>query len=266
MIHCSGSPADEWLEPYLTGLLADEQAQAFEEHYFDCPECLARVQAMQAVGEALRRNPVQAPARKVLYWPTAFGALAAAAVLVLAVGLGYRALNGRAPAPQTAVSQSPVAPLSASTPSTAIASTPTQLADLELPPFRYSNLRGGVEDMPFLSGMQAYAKGDCQGALTKLARVQSGAADALGAEFYSGVCEIQQKEWARASATLRRVTGKGDSPEQEAAWYYLAQISLVREDLPSARSNLRQVISLRGDFEQRARQELERLPADSSPQ
>lgn len=62
-----------------------------------------------------------------------------------------------------------------------------------------------------------------------------------------------------ATGTLHAVAGAGDSPQQEAALYYLAQLALAREDGPAARKYLKQTIALRGDFEKRARAELSEL-------
>jgi hypothetical protein len=58
---------------------------------------------------------------------------------------------------------------------------------------------------------------------------------------------------------LRSVAEAGDSPQQEAALYYLAQIALAENDIPTARHNLSLVISIRGDFENRARAQLVHL-------
>ena len=68
MSHCTGAPAEQWLEQYVAGTLPDPEAQAFEEHYFDCPVCLAQLQALQAAAMQLRRNPAKIPAR-VIAWP-----------------------------------------------------------------------------------------------------------------------------------------------------------------------------------------------------
>jgi hypothetical protein len=51
----------------------------------------------------------------------------------------------------------------------------------------------------------------------------------------------------------------GDSPQQEAAFYYLAQIALADNDATAARHYLSQTISLHGDFEKRAHAELNQL-------
>ena len=69
MTNCSGKQADDFLESYLAGTLPEAESQRFEEHYFDCPDCLAQVEALQAVAQQLRNRPVSvasSPARPVL--------------------------------------------------------------------------------------------------------------------------------------------------------------------------------------------------------
>ena len=70
MSNCSGAPAREWLAQYMEGTLPDEDAQKFEDHYFDCPVCFGELQAIQAAQEALRRHPVPITApKRILEWP-----------------------------------------------------------------------------------------------------------------------------------------------------------------------------------------------------
>jgi CHAT domain-containing protein len=49
---CEEAARDELVERYAAGDLDKTQAEAFEEHFFDCPRCLDRVRAVQA-----RRGP-----------------------------------------------------------------------------------------------------------------------------------------------------------------------------------------------------------------
>ena len=142
----------------------------------------------------------------------------------------------------------------------------SQIADLTLPTFEASSLRGDGEDANYSMGMKAYASGNCTTAVDRLARVPAKSADALTAQFYSGVCQMKLSQLDAASATLGKVAGKGDSPQQEAALYYLAQIALLRTDSDGARKNLDTVISLHGDFEQRATGELKKLSASPANQ
>ena len=256
MSQCNGAPAEQWLEQYVAGTLPDSEAQAFEEHYFDYPACLAQLQAVQAVADQLRRNPVK-PAARVIQWPVVMGTVGAIAAMLLITVIGYRALGHRH---GTAASEGTA---SAPAPASQASSATEQLADLTLPPFAGSSLRGAEEDKSYRTGMKAYGKGDCAAAIDGLGRVPAQSADALAAQFYSGVCQMKLNQLDAAATTLGTVAGKGDSPQQEAALYYLAQIALLHGDSATAGTNLEKAISLHGDFEQRARGELARLSAAS---
>ena len=84
---------------YLGGTLSPEEQDAFEDHYLDCPECLAELERMESLHrglegvalEALRgaetaapKPPVRSPG--IRRWQPA---LAAAVVLVLLAPLGW---------------------------------------------------------------------------------------------------------------------------------------------------------------------------------
>lgn len=256
MSRCAGEPAEQMAEQYIAGTLPDPEAQAFEEHYFDCPVCFAQLQALQSVAGQLRRNPVKIPGR-VIRWPAVAGSIGAIAALLLISVISYREIAHR---PGVAAGPGTTAIPSADEGATSSAAV-TQIADLTLPPFAASSLRGEAEDAHYAAGMKAYASGNCVAATNQLAHVSARSDDALSAQFYSGVCQLKLNQLDAASATLGRLAGKGDSPQQEAALYYLAQIALLRDDSAGARQQLVKVISLHGDFEQRAASELRRLSA-----
>jgi hypothetical protein len=264
MTNCNGTLADRCLERYIQGNLPEREAREFEEHFFDCPECLAQVQAMEAVTAGLARHPVKI-AKAPIPWPTRAGALVAIAAMLLVGILSYRSFQPKAAQPAVAVSPKP-SPISPQPPSSTQPSSPlsasnalSQLADLTLPAFHAPSLRGQSENLHFESGMKAYSAHDCQGAEKALSQVPAQDDEALAAQFYTGACQMHGGELAAAQATLRKVDAAGDSPEQEAALYYLAQIALAREDSTAARHYLARTISLHGDFEQRARLELNKV-------
>lgn len=263
MTNCKMNPAEEYVESYLQGTLAEVEAQEFEEHFFDCPVCLAKVEALQAVTHALRnqpRNPPKAP----IPWPIRVAAFSAIAALLFMGFLGYRA---RKQPPQPSVASSPVTPAPSTKPSgpakpsSPASSALSSLADLTLPAFRAPNLRGQSGDPHFEAGMKAYSSNDCPHAIKTLSQVPAADEDSSAARFYTGVCQMHDGDLATASQTLRGLAEAGDSPQQEAALYYLAQISLSRNDSTTARHYLARTISLRGDFERRARSELTNLRA-----
>jgi anti-sigma factor RsiW len=261
MTNCTGKPAEQLVESYLLGTLPEDDALKFEEHYFDCPVCLAQVEALQAVAGKLRSEP-RRQARILVPWPIRFAAIGAIAA---ALFVGFFALRAGHQAQQPLVAQRPASPIpQAVPPGQAKPATPeraavSQLADLRLPVFRAANLRGENGSLEFAAGMTAYEKQNCPGAVKALAKVRATDEDSRAARFYSGVCEIHDGDLSAAAKTLKSVANAGDSPQQEAALYYLAQIALAGSDRSSARSYLSQTVSLHGDFEKRAHAELNQL-------
>jgi len=261
MTQCTGTPADACLERYLQGTLPEVEAREFEEHFFDCPTCLAQVQSFEAVALHLGAKPFQTP-KKPIAWPVRGAWLGAIAAALLVGFVSLRTI--RQPAqPTVAVTapratEPPASPVQAAA-GKAAALAVSRLADLAMPAFRASNLRGESRNLHFSEGMEAYTKNDCAGAIKSLAQVPAQDPDGLAAEFFTGVCQMNQRDLSSAAGTLRTVAAARDSPQQEAALYYLAQLALVREDAPEARKYLGQTIALRGDFEKRGRTELSKL-------
>ena len=77
-------------ERYVTGRLPPEEAAEFEEHYLDCPTCIARVEAAERLQRGLRRlaeeAAVRAPgASRSSRWSSPRLALAAAALIAVAL-------------------------------------------------------------------------------------------------------------------------------------------------------------------------------------
>jgi hypothetical protein len=276
MSNCAGSPAETYALPYIEGALSEFEAARFEEHYFDCPVCLAYVQTLEALQRELKKNPVAEPAavheRRILAWPGRAWALGAAAAALLAVAfLTYKVVMHRPvqpaiahttpsaappspqPSPATPTPRSPAVAPSAPPARIPAIVKPSQLADLALPAFTAATLRGESVDPAFQRGMAAYAHGDCNNALSELTGVADASRELLAAQFYSGLCQMHLKDFAAASATLGAVTDHGDSPQQEAAYYYLAQAALAQDDAGAAHGLLQHTMELHGDFEARAR-------------
>jgi len=86
-------------ERYVTGRLPPEEAAEFEEHYLDCPPCIARVEAAERLQRGLRRlaeeAAVQGPrVRRASRWSRS-PRLALAAAAMLAVALAPAVLELR---------------------------------------------------------------------------------------------------------------------------------------------------------------------------
>ncbi|MGA3048348.1 MAG: zf-HC2 domain-containing protein [Terracidiphilus sp.] len=268
MTDCTGTLASRYLEQYIQGTLSERESQKFEEHFFGCPSCLAQVEALQVVALKLGGQPRKMP-KTPIPWPVRGSALAALAAMMIIGFLGFRVLY-RPAGPSVAKVPSVSAPGSGnslkSDAASLASSTMSRLADLTLPAFQPPNLRGQNGDPHFSAGMKAYNRLDCRSAVDILSQVPAQDDDSLAAQFYIGVCQMQLKELAAASSSLRNVDSAGDSPQQEAALYYLAQIALARNDSTTARHYLARTISLRGDFLVRARAELAGIPAGGALQ
>jgi hypothetical protein len=268
MTNCTGAPADQYLEDYLQGTLPEGEAVTFEEHYFECPVCLAHLEALQAVQRQLRSQP-QLASRKPIPWPVRFTMIAAiAATLIAVVFTVYSKRQQMQPAvatlPAPTVQQpGPTAPPK---PPSLTTRTVSQLADLALPAFRLPNLRGQSGNSFFEAGMRAYASQDCPPALKALSQVPAEDEASTAAHFYSGACLMHEGDFSAASRSLRGVADAGDSPQQEAAFYYLAQIALAGNDAAAARRYLARTIALRGDLESRARSQLAHMPSGDAGQ
>lgn len=271
MTNCSGLPAEQNVEAYVMGRLPEEEAARFEDHFFDCAVCLAQVEALQTVRLKLRempRRPVKAP----IPWPVRLVVPAAIAAALVVGYFGFRAGHSNRqpsvatgpvvtnPAPVTPVPAGPAAPTPAADGAVA------QMADLRLPVFRASNLRGESSNPHFDAGMKSYAAQDCAGAVKSLAQVPADDQDALAAHFYTGACLLHEGDLARAAKSLGSVANAGDSPQQEAALYYLAQAALAGNNMAAARRGLARTIALHGDFEKRAQAQLKKLPSAQSAQ
>ena len=261
MTHCTGTPAETCLERYIQGTLPESEARAFEEHFFDCPTCLAQVQAFEAVVRHLGAKPTAA-VKKPIAWPVRAAWLGALAATLLVGFVGLRIV--RQPEQHAAAVAAPTAGQPAPSPAQGaagkvVALAVSRLADLTMPVVRTTSLRGESRNAHFSEGMEAYTKKDCAGAIKSLAQVPGQDPDGLAAKFFTGICQMNQSDLSSAAGTLRAVAAAGDSAEQEAALYYLAQLALAGEDGPAARTYLGQTIALHGDFERRARAELSKL-------
>ncbi|MGB6687659.1 MAG: hypothetical protein WBE76_07430 [Terracidiphilus sp.] len=245
--------------------MAEPEAERFEEHYFHCAVCLNYLQTLQAAGKALARLPAAAfeePAKpkSFLGWPAMTWAMAAAAGILLfaAVFFSRSFLTGPTP---VQVARAVPAPAPEAKPSAQPLSPPTprikasQLADLSLPAFVAPNLREAGEDRQFEAGMKAYRQGDCRDALAELAKVPAHSNDGRAAEFYGAACEMRLGDLKAAAAGMHRVETAGDSPQQESALFYEAQIALASNNPAAAHRYLLETIALQGDLERRARDE-----------
>ena len=138
------------------------------------------------------------------------------------------------------------------------------LADMHLPGYQQPQLRGEEASAQalaaFSTGMQAYAKGDCEKTLQSLREVPGTSAKGVAARLYSGLCEFKGQQLDQAQADFAKVVAAGDTPQLETAEYFLAQSRLLRGDEAGAASWLNKTIALHGDYEEWAQKQETLLP------
>jgi tetratricopeptide (TPR) repeat protein len=232
-------------EEYLLGRLPEEAASEFETHYFDCPQCLARVELLEGVRTQLESSPDRQSAGNRLR--RAIVPLAAAAVVVLAVGVIREISRGPGSAPVTAPAPNIERPAPAARP----AERPDlrALGAIEPPRFDAPRLRVSptASRRVFLQAMERYERGDCQGALAGLEAAAQQDPKSGPAHFFLAVCSLQLDRNAEAVRHLANVVKQGESPYLEDAHFFLAKAHIRLGDLASARKELQSVIALEGD-------------------
>jgi tetratricopeptide (TPR) repeat protein len=210
----------------------------------------------------------------------AWASLAAAAVLLIAVGLVYLRVHSapNTTATNTPQNSTPLPALAAPAVTTAQSSPATSsviqnpepatqtvklsyrsLADLVLPVYPMHMLRGDAVDAQFTKGMAAYQNGNCSKTVVALNDVSESAPEYRAARFYAGACLMHLGKLDAALASLSKVADAGDTPEQEPALYEMAQVALAQNNPTLAHKYLQQTIALRGDLEAKARAEDARL-------
>lgn len=263
MSTCTGAPATQFAEQYVTGILAEAEAIRFEDHFFECPICLKQVEAVQAMSAVVSREPVIRPKSAFERLVPVGGFAALAAVLLLGF-VGFRLWRHSAASTGTATqaSANAVQPQTSEQKAGAAAQADlAQLADLKLPPFRGSTLRDETEDAGFERGMQAYATGDCPAAMEALSEVRAGSKRLLAAQFYTAACHMKSGDFVLAGREFEAIERTGEPTLQEAARYYLVQTALARNNAGRARRELERLVALHGDYEQRARRQLQAVVA-----
>jgi hypothetical protein len=257
MIACTGTLAEDFALPYVERVLPEFEAKRFEAHYYNCPACLSRLQALQAAAEQLRRHPIELPAatRSPLMWPSRIRVWGAVAAMLVLSAVAWRTAGFHSAHPAVAHIQQPAKPAPMPHPAAPPAMQASQLADLAMPAFVGASLRGESPEASFDAGMNAYSQHDFRAAARSLAQVPDSAREARAAMFYLGVCQMHLGRRIAALQALGKVADAGDSPQQEAALYYLAQLSLLNDDPIQAHRYLAKTIALRGDILARARAE-----------
>ena len=241
-------------EAYVAGRLDAVAREAFEEHYFECDACFARIEALSLLRRGLSQQSVGrvriAPAWR---WP-----LGVAATVVLAAAVWWVRQTPRLPPDQEPPGS--VSPTQGA----------SQLADLgrfDPPSYRPATWRGSSTQAQrsFEAGMQRYLAHDYSGAIPGLAQAAVLSPAAAETHFFLGVSLLLAHDVDAGIASLERASDLGDTPYLESALFYLAKGYLQKGDRQHAEQRLRRMLALRGDLEPAGRDLLDRLGKSAEP-
>ena len=246
---CDEVERDEMVEDYVLGRLDEGPQEAFEDHYFGCAVCLARVRALQDARAELTAQEA-APRQQKTRWQHPLRVLAAAAALVLVARVGQQLWSGDADIPPAAKPRPDI-----------VLPLPPSARGIELPAYTPPRLRAVPTEAQriFRDAMAAYVAGRCADATSGLRRALAVDPSFTQARFYLGVCELHGGRVDDASASLQRVIAAGESPYLEDAHFFLANAHIQRGDTERARQELRRVLALQGDRHEQAKRLLDEL-------
>jgi tetratricopeptide (TPR) repeat protein len=250
-MNCSRVKRDELVEAYLLGTLDEDVEVAFEQHLFDCPDCLDDLETLRilqhelAVAKEAIESAAPDPQQHSGMW--AMG-IAAAAVLAVAATL----LLG---------------PFSAPDRPRVVSAELKKLADLQPAPYKPVRLRGQENDAVerFREAMGHYQNGDYEAAAVGLREAADLEPLDPKASFYLGVSLLLTGDTDAAIKSLRHTIALGDTLYLEMAHFYLSKTYLVAGDVEAARTELRRIRDLEGDMEAEAERLLDQLPAPGGP-
>ena len=261
---CEERFSDEAIERYVRGTLDERQSRALEEHYFECPACLERVEALQAISGVLAPAAVRRATMPRRAWPPAALLAGLAAAVVLLVVLRPWISHSTAPLPR-ATGTEPRPHTTTPPERVAAAVDYRDLAAISPPRYEPSSLRGAGSAPGFEAAMRRYTSGDYVGAAAALDAVLRREPTHLQALFFAAVSDLLADRSEDGMARLRQTIAAGDTPYLEEARYYLAKADLQRGDAEAAERELERVIALRGDLEAVARDLLDRVRERHTP-
>ncbi len=269
MTSCARYGDLDFAERYVLGQMSEPEQADFEAHFFECQDCFAAVQALQAAQGVLRERdsaPTQRPAARARFTAAWIGLAAAATIAALLLWSPWRQADRQPPVPgvspatpdRSVAQQTP--PASPSTPSTAEqppataqqppVRTPARatitldaLAMVTPPPYIPFSTRGRTDQQPakavaFAAAMKRYAAKDYRAAAAGLQSIVEAQPDAIHAQFFLGISYLMQDDTAKATAVLARVAASGTAPFADEAHFYLAKAALRTHDLDRAEREL----------------------------
>ena len=229
------------MEKYLTGDLAEGEQQRLEEHLLTCEDCREHLGELSLLRACLEKEQWRVADERSVSRPQWHWALAAVAALVF-VGVVLWPRLADHPGQEDGV----IARLSA----------------VEAPPYEPNKLRtvSGEGDRLFREAMAAYQESALEDAVSGLEAAVELDPELARAHFYLGACYLLTDQPEMAIDSLSQVVDVEDPQYLEWAYLYRAKAYLRIGDLESARSDLEEVVMIRGELVPEAQGILEQLP------
>ena len=247
---CALTNRQEVVEGYLSGSLAPEKRDSFEEHYFGCDECFATLQAHRALQAELSAGAAQIRAvspRKPGFWR--WSVAIAAIVIVAAIGIRWSMNRSSTPTvpPTQAMQANPTGPALA------------ELAHFDPPPYTPAVMRGVQDEATrkFSAAMKQYQQGRYDLAIPGLRQAAKLNPEDPGFIFFLGISQLLSGNTDEGVAALQQCIALGDTPYVEEAHYYLAKASLQKGDVTAAEKELQAVVQLKGSLLSKAQELLQ---------
>jgi tetratricopeptide (TPR) repeat protein len=271
---CDRVAAEEIPELYLRNRLSEEDREAFERHFFECPRCFDELRTLDALTRELRESAAAevAPEKPRRRWLIAAAGVAALLVMAATAMLWRQATTvpvpskvATGPSPSDAAPQTP-----GRREDTAPAAPPVsleQLARIEPAPYEPTTFRN-VPDAAitrFQQGMERYRQGDYRSAITSLQEAAMLEPDAPHIRFFLGVSQLIAGDTTSAVDSLRAAIATGDTPYLEEAHLYLAKAFLRQQNLAAAQGQLNEVVALQGPRRDEANRLLGQITTLRSP-
>jgi len=246
-VDCQRVSTEDVVERYLLDELSDADRDAFEEHYFECDQCLAELEGLRAVKVQLEKEQhsvprlAQRPRTGVRWW---WWALASAAVVTLAV----TALMWWMVA-STLVQNAELSPELAA------------MTRIDPPYYEAIRLRGVYDEaqQKYRTAMESYAAGDYAAAISGLEEAADLDPSSANISFFLGACYLLADRTPDGIAELEHTVSLGDTPFLEETYLLLAKAHIGTGEFDAARPELQAVIDLGGDLAVDARSLLEQL-------
>ena len=242
---CDRIELEEIVEGYAAGTLPEDIAEAFDEHYFRCAACLARLEAVQETTSVMRM-PLRA--RRFSYVGLA---MAASLAITLAGALVWK----------LAPVEDRPAPVEVARVETPTQNPWAELGKFDAPIYRENRLRGpgSASTLEFQNGMAAYRQANYAQAAGHLRNAQEADSKDARTQFFLGVSLILSGNPAAGLEALRQVDALGMTPYQEEARFYQAKALLQQGDANGARVVLNAVVAMHGDWKTQAKELLGKL-------